>query len=113
MKINIKSVPVIVVDYMEKHILPKASGWQKFAVGSAMFVAHNRAAQIVENLEILKMLELSGVLKGEELDMDYLHDMALSALEKSGGKLKLMGYVMDNSDVEEIYKIAKNLEVES
>ena len=108
MKIAVADAPIVLVDYMEKHVLSKAAGLQKFAVGAAMFGLAHRAQGLVTNPQLVSTLKTLGVVGEDDLlDMDYARDMALDAMQKSGGKLPLMGYVLDASDIEAIYECAK------
>lgn len=108
MKIALDAAPAVLVDYMEKAILPKAAGWQKFAVGAAMFALGTRAQGMIQDPALLSTMRAVGVLGQDNLiDMDYARDMALSAMEKAGGKLPAMGYVLDSTDIEALYESAK------
>lgn len=108
MKIALDAAPAVLVDYMEKAILPKAAGWQKFAVGATMFAMNNRAQSMIQDPALLARMKAVGVLGEDNLiDMDYARDMALSAMEKAGGRLPAMGYVLDATDIEALYESAK------
>ena len=110
MKIALQDAPAVLVDYMEKHILPKASGWQKFGVGAAMFALGNRATALANDPKLAASLKAIGIMGDDGfVDVDYAREMALSAMQKAGGSLPTMGYVLDASDIEAIYETAKSV----
>lgn len=106
MKINHTDIPAIFAQFLDVAVAPKASGWQKWGAYAAAFVVQNRLPQIMEQYG--PIMQMAGVL-GEDgmIDLDLAHNLAAYATEKSG-KVNVAGYLVDSSDVEQIYQIAKS-----
>lgn len=106
MKINHTDIPVIFAQYLDSSVAPKATGWQKFGAYAAAFVIQYRVPQIMEQYG--SVMRMAGVLGDDGMiDIDVAHNLAAYAIEKSG-KINVAGYLVDSSDVEELYQIAKN-----
>lgn len=105
MRINSTDIPAIFAQYLDASIAPKASGWQKFGAYAAAFVVQARLPQIMEQYG--PVMQMAGVLDEQGMiDIDLAHNLAAYAMEKSG-KVNVAGYLVDSSDVEQIYQIAK------
>ncbi len=110
MKIALQDVPPLLVNHMEKNILPKANMYQKFVVGAAMFALSNRASAAINDPKVVSNMKMLGVLGDDGfVDMDYAREMAISALQRTGGSLPIGGYVFDAQDVEALYENAKSV----
>lgn len=105
MRINSTDIPAIFAQYLDASIAPKASGWQKFGAYAAAFVVQARLPQIIEQYG--PVMKMAGVLDEQGMiDIDLAHNLAAYAMEKSG-KVNVAGYLVDSSDVEQIYQIAR------
>lgn len=106
MKISSTDIPAIFAQFLDVAVAPKASGWQKWGAYAAAFVMQNRLPQIMEQYG--PIMQMAGVL-GEDgmIDLDLAHNLAAYATEKSG-KVNVAGYLVDSSDIEQIYQIAKS-----
>lgn len=105
MRINSTDIPAIFAQYLDASIAPKASGWQKFGAYAAAFVVQARLPQIMEQYG--PVMKMAGVLDEQGMiDIDLAHNLAAYAMEKSG-KVNVAGYLVDSSDVEQIYQIAR------
>ena len=105
MRINHSDIPAIFAQYLDASIAPKASGWQKFGAYAAAFVGQARLPQIMEQYG--PVMKMAGVLDDQGMiDIDLALNLAAYAMEKSG-KVNVAGYLVDSSDVEQIYQIAR------
>ena len=105
MKINHADIPAIFAQFLDVAVAPKASGWQRFGAYAAAFVMQARLPQIMEQYG--PIMQMAGVLDEQGMiDIDLAHNLATYAMEKSG-KVNVAGYLVDSSDVETIYQIAK------
>lgn len=91
---------------MDTEIAPKADSFRKFGIYSALFVIQGKVNQFIE--PYAPMLSAAGVLSEDKtsIDLDNSYEVAKFAMEKTG-KVELLGYLMDMSDVEALYAIAK------
>lgn len=106
MKINHADIPAIFAQFLDVAVAPKASGWQKFGAYAAAFVMQARLPQIMEQYG--PIMQMAGVLDEQGMiDIDLAHNLATYAMEKSG-KVNVAGYLVDSSDIEQIYQIAKS-----
>ena len=105
MRIAQTDIPAIFAQYLDVAIAPKATGWYKFGAYAAAFVVQSRLPQIMEQYG--PVMKMAGVLDEQGMiDIDLAHNLAAYAMEKSG-KVNVAGYLVDSSDVEQIYQIAK------
>ena len=106
MKINHADIPAIFAQFLDVAVAPKASGWQRFGAYAAAFVMQARLPQIMEQYG--PIMQMAGVLDEQGMiDIDLAHNLATYAMEKSG-KVNVAGYLVDSSDIEQIYQIAKS-----
>ena len=106
MKINHTDIPAIFAQFLDVSIAPKATGWQKFGAYAAAFVVQTRMPNIMEQYG--PVMKMAGVLDEEGMiDIGLAHNLAAYAIERSG-KVDVAGYLVDSSDIEQIYQIAKS-----
>lgn len=105
MRINHTDIPTIFAQYLDTAYMPKANGWQKFGAGAAAFIMQHRMPQIMEQYG--PVMRMAGVL-GEDgmIDLELAHNLSKFAMDKAGN-VNIAGYLVDSSDVETIYQIAK------
>lgn len=109
MKMSPGDVPALLGAYVDQEVAPKASGLQKFGAYAGVFVVQNRAAHLLQDPKIKKLLASSGALdEAGLLDVDYLHNMAKFAMNKAGGTVTVAGLILDGNDVESLYKLAQS-----
>ena len=105
MKMNHTDIPAVFAQFLDVAVMPKASGWQKFGAGAAAFVIQHRMPQIMEQYG--PVMKMAGVLGDDGmLDIELAHNLAVYAMDKAG-KINVAGYLVDSSDIEQIYQIAK------
>jgi hypothetical protein len=105
MKMNHTDIPAVFAQFLDAAVIPKATGWQRFGAGAAAFVVQHRLPQIMEQYG--PVMKMAGVLDEQGMiDIDLAHNLAAYAMEKSG-KVNVAGYLVDSSDVEQIYQIAR------
>ena len=105
MKINHTDIPAIFAQFLDSNVAPKAGDLQKGIAYGIAFVLNFRLNFFMETYG--PYLKMAGILGDDGmLDMDVAHNMAKFILEKTG-RLNLLGYFVDSSDVETIYQIAK------
>lgn len=106
MRIAHTDIPAIFASYLDVSIAPKATGWQKFGAYAAAFVVQARLPQIMEQYGAI--MKMAGVLDDQGMiDIDLAHNLAAYAMERSG-KVDVAGYLVDSSDIEQMYQIAKS-----
>lgn len=105
MKVSTQDIPAIMAQYIDSQVAPQANGVQKFGIYSLMYAVNNKMTDIVTRYSpIMKMVGImddSGVI-----DLEYTHGMAADAMSHAG-KVNVLGFLMDSSDVEAIYNIAQ------
>ena len=106
MKVNHTDLPAILGQYVDSEIAPKATGGQKFLAYAALFAAQARMANIIQTYT--PVLKAAGIMGDDGMiDADAAYDMAKFAMDKAG-KVNVMGYIMDSSDVDALYDIAQS-----
>ena len=106
MQVSVSDIPVILGKYVDAEIAPKADSVRRFGIYGFLFVIQNKVNQFLEPYS--PALSAAGVLveNGTMIDLDVGYEMAKFAMEKTG-KVELFGYLMDMSDIESLYAIAK------
>lgn len=105
MKINHTDIPAIFAQFLDAAVAPKANGWQKFGAYAAAFVVQNRMPLIMEQFG--PVMKMAGVLGDDGMiDIDLAHNLAVYAMDKAG-KINVAGYLVDSSDIEQMYQIAR------
>lgn len=106
MKMNHTDIPAVFAAFLDSAVAPKANGWQKFGAYAAAFVVQNRMPLIMEQYG--PVLKMAGVLDEEGMiDIDLAHNLAVYAMDKAG-KVNVAGYLVDSSDVEQLYQLSKS-----
>lgn len=106
MKMNHTDIPAIFAQFLDSNVTPKAGDLQKGVAYGIAFVLNFRLNYFMEKYG--PYLKMAGILGDDGmLDLDVAHNMARFILEKTG-RLNLLGYFVDSSDVEQIYQIAKS-----
>lgn len=103
-KIQMEDIGNILSAYAEHHILPKATGAQKFFTAIAIAALADQSKKLAEAYK--PMLEMIGVAADNFIDITKLHDYAHKAFAKTG-KFQYMGIIFGPDDVDAIMDIAE------
>lgn len=97
--------------FAESDILPKMSGsWRGWLLGAGVEVALDRAAQIYIALKDNAIIKASGVVDGENIEVDYLYGVLRKQADKSPATfaVPLIGSITLNAaDIDTIYRNIK------
>ena len=105
MKVNAIDIPAIMAQYIDSQVAPQATDLQKFVVYSMMYAVNNKINDIVK--QYAPVMKMVGIMDDNGvIDLEYTHNMARDAMDHAG-KLNVMGFVMDSSDIESLYNIAQ------
>lgn len=105
MKLNPQAIPSVFGEFLDSQIAPRATGMQKFGAYAMQFVINAKLPEIVQRYTpIMKMTGLMG--DDGMIDIEYAHGMASAAIAKAE-KVNVLGYILDASDIENIYAIAQ------
>lgn len=109
MMLPVANIPAVIVAFIEQDLLPKgnqAQRWMTVFMGAA--IARQATTFVEAHKETLSFI---GILKGDEIDIEAVRDLALEAFEKSG-PVEIGGVVFNKDDVPTMYDIAKKLSKE-
>ncbi|MGE9985996.1 hypothetical protein [Desulfovibrio sp. SGI.169] len=109
MKIAPTDIATIYAGFVDNELAPKAvSGLQRFMAYGSVFVAQHRATEYFANPDLVAQLKSIGVMDNDGMiDLDYTKEMASFAMQKSGGKVTVMGLILDQSDIDKLYQLGK------
>lgn len=107
MFVSTQALPQIATEYLAEVIFPKmTTPLGQFGLGFALPYLGNavqtRVAAMMPTLTVLGIVDENG-----KIDLDKAKHAASQALEGSGGKLAIAGYVADSADIDALYEIAK------
>ena len=107
MFVHTQEIPKIAQEYLMEVILPKVpTPMAKFGFGFVLpYLSSSVDNRVQEFLPAMKMLGI--VDENGKIDLDKAKNAASQALEGSGGKLAIAGYVADGADIDALYEIAK------
>lgn len=114
MKIQLTSLHSILRDYLVQVIVPKLpNNALQFSVAFASnYITSGLLNQYVA--PHLPMLQLMGIVKDGDIDLDSVKEAAYKALEQCQGSFIVANYKVDKQDIEDLYSIAsKYAKVES
>lgn len=104
MKISTADIPAVIGQYVDSEVAPIASGVQKFGAYSLVFVIQSKIKDIIDQYE--PTMKMIGVMDDNQmLDMDAAREIASFAMQKAK-KVNVLGFVMDEHDVDAMYQIA-------
>ena len=105
MKISTQDIPLIMTEYVDSQVAPKANGMQRFGVYSMLYAVNNKMPEILQRYA--PIMKMTGIMDDAGvIDVEYLHNMAADAMSHAGN-VNLLGFVMDGTDVESLYAIAQ------
>lgn len=106
--LDTSNLSIIFAEYIDNVIAPQASTWQKLGAYFLSYTINNRMNVILENYS--PIMKMAGIMNDNgEIDLNYTYDMMKDVSNKAG-KVNILGYNMDSSDIEAIYRIAKRYE---
>ncbi len=105
MKLNPQEIPAVFGEFLDSQVAPQANGLQKFGAYAMQFVIGAKMPDIMQRYA--PVMKMTGILGDDGLiDIDYAHNMASAAMGKAG-KVNILGYNIDASDIETIYAISQ------
>ena len=105
MKVSTQDIPAIMGQFIDAQIAPQATGMQKFGTYAMLYVVNNKLQQIVT--QYTPIMKMTGIMTDDGMiDLEYLHGMTSDAMAHAG-KVNVLGYLMDASDIESLYAIAQ------
>lgn len=105
MKMSHTDIPAVFAAFLDAAVAPRATGWQKFGSYAAAFVVQHRLPQIMEQYG--PIMRMAGVLDDQGMiDIDLAHNLAVFAMDHAG-RVDVLGYLADSSDIEQLYNIAR------
>ena len=103
--ISTSDIPQILATYVDTEIAPKAEGLQKFMSYVLLGMAQRKTDALVASYA--PTLKAAGIMPSDTtLDLELAHDITKFAMDKTG-QVSVMNYIMDSSDVEALYNIAR------
>lgn len=110
LKIHPQDIGKVYAAYVDSEIGPKASSpVQKFWAYGSTFVVERKAKDYLSEPNRVAQLTTMGIMTHDGMiDLDFLRDMCLHAMEKSGGMVEAMGLILDKSDIEKVYTIGRS-----
>lgn len=109
MIVTIEQLQAAIIKFVDLEIAPKANSITKFMV---YFYVPSLPKLIASKLDEIKSSGIMSDLFTDEgnIKLDEAYQRAKSAMEKSGSVLiPKINYFVDNSDVDKLYQIIKNL----
>lgn len=106
MKLATNSLHQVLRDYLVQVIIPKMpNGIMQFGVAFASnYITSSLISQYVA--PHMPMLQMMGIVHGDEIDLDSVKAAAMKALEQCNGSFVIANYKVDKQDVEDLYSIA-------
>lgn len=109
MFVSPSKVPLIVSQYIESEVIPKGSVAQKAMAYAVIFAFNERWNSFLANSTVLNGMKMAGAMSKDGLiDLDYLYNMGTFVINKVNN-LPLLGYVLDENDIEKLYTIGKGM----
>lgn len=109
MFVSPSKVPLIVSQFIETEVIPKGTIAQKAMSYAIIFSLNERWNSLLKDESVISLMKMAGIMNEENLlDLDYLHSMGTFVINKVNN-LPLFGYVLDETDIEKIYSIAKSM----
>lgn len=110
MKLALSELPKIVEKFLEHNVLPQANDMQRFVTGCLMYGSAKRLPSYLSHPMVAEGGKVLGLLDAEGmLDVEYAKEMATAGLRKAGGSVIVANYSFDNSDVEAIYELMREI----
>ena len=105
MKMTTQEIPLVMAEYVDSQVAPKANGMQKFGTYAMLYVVNNKLPEIVTRYT--PIMRMTGIMDDAgAIDLDYVHSMAADAMSHAGS-VNVLGFNMDGTDVESLYAIAQ------
>lgn len=105
MFLPIGNVKQVLSDFLQTEVLPKAAGGQGFVFGVAAGMLLRSLDSKIET--VIPQLKAIGILDDQNrIDLEALHEEAGKTIDKTGS-FNVMGYVLDKTDIDALYRIAQ------
>lgn len=107
LKVTGQNLGLAIGQYLERELVPKATGLQKVMLYMTMTVISAQSQALVE--KYTPILSVLGALSDDGMiDLDVLYPQLKDAVHKAG-KIPVLGIIFDESDVDKLYASAKQL----
>lgn len=97
-----------IVRYIDEDMISKMGGsWKAWGIGAIVLLAANRGPAIFDKLKANSIVQALGIIEGEMVDVDALHDALLTQARKGNATVELpvIGSITYSaSDVESLYR---------
>lgn len=103
---NYKEISLKICNFYENEVLNKMQGLDKYLGYAGMFLANNQIDTVFNKLKDNKAIQMFGVINGEDIDVDKLHQAFKFAIEKTG-TVELFGMKMNATGIETLFKYIK------
>lgn len=102
MKLSSKDLKVVLLEWIDKVVLPSASPIQTFAITFAIGQMNGKIDEYLDKAKIF--MDSEG-----NLDITELEKNARTALHKAGGKITIpyLDWIFDEEDLQKLIQIAK------
>lgn len=111
MKLPIANLGAAVADWMDKELVPKASGWQQLlTIVAGVGISNNAVSRIQQYIPLLEVLGF--IDENKNIDLALLNKAAKEAFAKTG-KIRVLGIVIGPEDVDSMMTIAKKFSLDT
>lgn len=106
-KISGQNLGIAMGQFLEQELIPQSDGIRKVMLYMAIPVLGTQAQQMIEQYKPA-IKALGAMSEDGMIDLDVLYPRLKDAVHKAG-KVPVMGIIFDESDVDKLYAIAKQL----
>ena len=106
-KISGQNLGIAMGNFLEQELIPKSDGLRKVLLYMAIPVLGAQTQQMLNQYKPA-ISALGAMTEDDMIDLDILYPRLKDAVHKAG-KVPLMGIIFDESDVDKLYNIAKQL----
>lgn len=106
-KISGQNLGIAMGNFLEQELIPQSDGLRKVLLYMAIPVLGAQTQQMIDQYKPAISV-LGAMTEDGMIDLDILYPRLKDAVHKAG-KVPLMGIIFDESDVDKLYNIAKQL----
>lgn len=106
-KISGQNLGVAMGKYLEQELIPQSDGIRKVVLYMAIPVLGSQAQQMLEQYKPA-IKALGAMTEDGMIDLDVLYPRLKDAVHRAG-KVPVMGVIFDETDVDKLHSIAKQL----
>ena len=106
-KISGQNLGIAMGNFLEQELIPQSDGLRKVLLYMAIPVLGAQTPQMLDQYKPA-ISALGAMTEDDMIDLDILYPRLKDAVHKAG-KVPLMGIIFDESDVDKLYNIAKQL----